>query len=94
MVLQAAKAASLIVRGAGGAVYFARQLAPGEAYRAPVGHDLTLDLADPAAFTLYMAGQSQGPLAASPLAVDKLVAKAAPAAAPTSISAPAAAKTD
>jgi cytoskeleton protein RodZ len=94
VVLQAGKAASVIVRGAGGAVYFARQLAPGEAYRAPVGHNLTLDLADPAAFTLYIAGQSQGPLAVSPVAVDKLIPKAAPAPAPASISGPAAAKAD
>ena len=35
MILQARKSTSLIVRGAGGQVYFARQLAAGEAYRVP-----------------------------------------------------------
>ena len=77
VVLQASKAASLIVRGAGGSVYFARQLQPGEAYRAPVGEGLTADIADPAAFNLYMGGQLQGPMAASDVAIDKLTAKAA-----------------
>jgi hypothetical protein len=35
VTLQAIKSASLIVRGADGSVYFARQLRAGEAYRAP-----------------------------------------------------------
>ena len=35
VILQARKSTSLVVRGAGGAVYFARQLAAGEAWRAP-----------------------------------------------------------
>ena len=60
VILQAKKAASLIVRGAGGAVYFARQLAPGEAYRAPLGAGLTADVADPGAFAIYVNGQTQG----------------------------------
>jgi cytoskeletal protein RodZ len=80
VVLQATKAASLIVRGAGGAVYFARQLQPGEAYRAPVGEGLSLDISDPAAFNLYMGGQLQGTMAANLVTIDKLVAKTPPAA--------------
>jgi cytoskeletal protein RodZ len=77
VVLQASKAASLIVRGAGGAVYFARQLAAGEAYRAPLGAGLTIDAADPSAFEVYVGGQAQGALAVGQVAIDKLPSKAA-----------------
>ena len=79
VVLQAKKAASLIVRGAGGSVYFARQLAPGESYRAPTGEGLTADIADPDSFDLYVNGQLQGGLLSGPAPVDKL-ATAKPAA--------------
>lgn len=80
VVLQAIKPSSLIVRGAGGAVYFARQLAAGEAFRAPPGEGLTADVADPAAFALYVYGQSKGPLVSAQTALDKLaVAPPAPA---------------
>jgi hypothetical protein len=75
VVLQARKAASLIMRGPGGAVYFARQLAPGEAYRAPLGVGLTADIADPAAFDLYVNGQTQGPITESQTAIDKIAAR-------------------
>jgi cytoskeleton protein RodZ len=77
VILQAKKAASLIVRGAGGAVYFARQLAPGESYRAPLGAGLTADIADPGAFDIYVNGQVQGALAAGQTPVDKMIAHAA-----------------
>ena len=76
VVLQAIKPSSLIVRGAGGAVYFARQLAPGEAFRAPMGEGLTADVADPGAFALYVADQSKGPLVAAQTALDKLAVHA------------------
>jgi cytoskeleton protein RodZ len=72
VVLQARKAASLIVRGAGGSVYFARQLAPGESYRAPTGEGLTADIADPDSFDLYVNGQLQGGLLSGQAPVDKL----------------------
>ncbi len=62
VTLQATKPASIIVRGADGSVYFARQLAAGEAYRAPSLKGLTLDVSDPAAFDVYVAGQSKGVL--------------------------------
>ncbi len=77
VILQAKKAASLIVRGAGGAVYFARQLAPGEAYRAPLGAGLTADVADPSAFDIYVNGQTQGAVASGQTLIDKLVHAAA-----------------
>jgi len=83
VVLQARKPASLIVRGGGGAVYFARQLAVGEAYRAPEGQGLTAEVADPAAFTLYVAGENKGVLVSQQTALDKLAVRpAAPGAAP------------
>jgi cytoskeletal protein RodZ len=75
VVLQAKKPAALIVRGSGGAVYFARQLAPGEAYRAPIGAGLSADIADPAAFDLYVNGLIQAAPAPGQTPVDKLAAK-------------------
>jgi len=72
VILQAKKPASLVVRGAGGAVYFARQLAAGEAYRAPLGAGLTADVADPAAFDLYVDGQTRGAAPAGLTPIDKL----------------------
>jgi transcriptional regulator with XRE-family HTH domain len=90
VVLQAIKPGSLIVRGGAGAVYFARQLAAGEAFRARMGEGLTADVADPSAFALYVAGQSKGPLVSAQTALDKLavrplVAAAAPVAASPAI---------
>lgn len=78
VVLQARKAATLIVRGAGGAVYFARQLAIGEAFRAPVGEGLTAEVNDPAAFTIYAGGESKGSLVSQQTALDKLVSRPEP----------------
>jgi hypothetical protein len=61
---------SLVVRGAGGAVYFARQLAPGEAWRAPNVAGLTVDVDVPAAVEIYVQGRAVGLLsqAQTPLA--------------------------
>jgi cytoskeletal protein RodZ len=78
VVLQARKPASLIVRGPSGAVYFARQLAAGEAYRAPVGEAMTAEVTDPAAFVLYVANDSKGPLVSQQTALDKLAVAPAP----------------
>jgi transcriptional regulator with XRE-family HTH domain len=63
VVLQARRSISLVVRGPGGVVYFARQLAPGEAWRAPAIGGLTVDVSDPAATEVFVAGLSKGPLA-------------------------------
>lgn len=60
VVLQARKAASLVVRMADGRVLFARQLAPGESWRAPVGVVATVDVSDPAAFDVYLNGEHGG----------------------------------
>ncbi|MGC1305387.1 MAG: helix-turn-helix domain-containing protein [Caulobacteraceae bacterium] len=79
-VIQAHKSASLLVRGAGGAIVFARELKAGEAYRAPAGRGLTADVSDPAAFDVYVGGHRQGLLSEPQTALDKLaVAPSAPA---------------
>jgi len=70
--LQARKAASLIVRGADGSVYFARQLSVGEAYRIPNLAGLVVDVSDPTAFQVFVGGQTQGLLQAPLTPVDKL----------------------
>jgi len=72
VVLQALKPASLIIRGVGGTVYFARQLAAGEAYRAPTGAGLSADIANPDAFAVYAGGHLQGRPAAGLTPVDRL----------------------
>lgn len=65
VTLQARKTASLIVRGGDGAVYFARQLAAGESYRAPMLKGLTIDVSDPTAIDVYTNGELRGALEAA-----------------------------
>lgn len=77
VVLQARKAASLIIRGPGGEVYFARQLAEGESYRAPVGGKLQAEVTDPAAFSIFVGGQLRGALAAPKAPLDRIAAQIA-----------------
>ncbi len=73
IILQARKAASIIVRGADGTVYFARQLAAGEAYRAPAAmRGLTVDVSDPLAFDVYSNGELKGPLTANQMPIGRL----------------------
>ncbi len=76
VTLQVRRPTSLIVRGADGSVYFARQLAAGEAYRAPMLKGLTVDVADPSAVQVFVAGQSKGLLPAPQTLVSKLAAPA------------------
>lgn len=64
VVLQARKAASIVVRMGDGRVLFARQLAAGEAWRAPVGVAATVDVSDPEAFDVYLNGEHGGGLSA------------------------------
>ena len=75
LVLQAKEPASLIVRGPTGEVHFARQLAQGEAFRAPIGQRLTAEVTDPAAFALYINNQLQGSLALPSTPLDRAVAE-------------------
>jgi hypothetical protein len=73
VTLQARKPASIVVRGADGTVYFARQLAAGEAYRAPVTvKGLVVDVSEPAAFDIYLNGSAHGQLESSQTPVEKL----------------------
>jgi len=78
VIIQAKKRAALIVRGPNGAIYFARELAIGDAYRVPRGAHATADASDPAAFDLYVGGKFQGLLTEPLTPLDV----AAPAAAP------------
>ena len=60
VIIQARKSASLIVRGPDGATYFARQLAPGQAYRVPNIRGLSLEVFDAGALQIFVAGESRG----------------------------------
>ncbi|MBU1374811.1 MAG: helix-turn-helix domain-containing protein [Alphaproteobacteria bacterium] len=96
VTVQAIKAGALIVRGPDGSVYFARQLAKGEAYRVPQLAGLTLDVSAPHDFQVFVAGQSRGVLPAQQVLASKLgttpTASAAPprpaTAAPAPVAAP------
>ena len=72
IILQARKPTSLIARGAGGVIYFARQLAAGEAWRAPVGGDLTVDVGNPASIEVFANGVSRGAMTAASLPLARL----------------------
>ncbi|OGN43571.1 MAG: hypothetical protein A2623_00450 [Caulobacterales bacterium RIFCSPHIGHO2_01_FULL_70_19] len=76
VVIQARKAAGLVVRMADGRVLFARQLAAGDAWRAPVGVAATVDVSDPAAFDVYLNGEHGGALEASLTPLAQLNARA------------------
>ncbi len=77
VVLQARKAGALVVRLADGRVLFARQLAAGEAWRAPAGVAATIDVSDPAAFDVYLNGEHGGGLTGVLTPLSQLNARAA-----------------
>ena len=60
VILQAIRPMSLVVRGPGGTVYFARELGAGEAWRAPDVAGLTIDVDVPAAVEVYVGGHASG----------------------------------
>ena len=62
VVIQAKTAGALVVRLGDGQALFARQMAPGEAWRAPIGVAATVDVSDPAAFDVYLNGEYGGAL--------------------------------
>jgi hypothetical protein len=72
VVLQAVKSTTLVVRGGGGAIYFARQLAAGEAWRAPAVAGLTVEAGNPASVEVFVGGLSRGPLTQAQTAVSAL----------------------
>jgi cytoskeleton protein RodZ len=78
VTLQALKPATLIIRGADGSVYFARQLAAGDAYRVPSLAGLTVDVSHAQDFQVFVAGQSKGVLPSTQTLASKLIAAAAP----------------
>lgn len=73
VIIQARKGASLVVRGGDGSVFFARQLAAGEAYRAPRTGGLIADVSDPSLFEVYANGVLTGRLTSAQTALSKLV---------------------
>ncbi|MBC6982376.1 RodZ family helix-turn-helix domain-containing protein, partial [Caulobacter sp. 17J80-11] len=76
VILQARKAATLVVSGADGTIYFARQLAAGEAYRAPRGLAASVDVSDPLVFDVFLNGESYGTLETLKTALSSLNGKA------------------
>ncbi|MGZ3273443.1 MAG: helix-turn-helix domain-containing protein [Caulobacteraceae bacterium] len=73
VTFRALRSASLVVKGGDGSIYFARQLQPGESFRAPANvPGLTVDAPNPQAFDVIVAGQSQGPLQAATTPLSKL----------------------
>jgi cytoskeleton protein RodZ len=73
VILQAKKGVSLVVHAADGSIYFARQLAAGEAYRAPLIKGLTVDVSDPTAVDYFVGGLLKGVMPAGKMPVAKLV---------------------
>jgi hypothetical protein len=76
LVLQARKATSLVVRGDGG-ILFARQMAAGEAWRAPELAGLVADVGNPASMEIFVDGLSRGDLSQSRTSLDSLPETAA-----------------
>ena len=73
VTIQAIKGGALIIRGGDGSVYFARQLAKGEAYRIPQVAGLTVDVSDREAFQVFAYGRSLGILPGQQTLASKLV---------------------
>ncbi|MDQ0464462.1 cytoskeletal protein RodZ [Caulobacter ginsengisoli] len=65
VILQARKSGQLVVRGADGTPYFARQLTAGQAYRLPQLKGLTVEVTDPTLFNVYVNGALKGRLPAA-----------------------------
>ncbi|MDP1913053.1 RodZ family helix-turn-helix domain-containing protein [Brevundimonas sp.] len=76
VVIQAREAAGLVVRMADGRVLFARQLAAGDAWRAPAGIAATIDASKWTAFDVYLNGEHGGRLEAQLTPLDQLNTRA------------------
>ena len=72
VTIQAKKSVTLVVRAGDGSVYFAQQLKPGEAYRAPSDKSLSLDVSNTRAVDVYVGGQIHTGLAAQVTPLSKL----------------------
>lgn len=77
VVLQANRPVSLVVRQSDGRVLFARQLASGDSWRAPMGVQAIVDVSDPAAFDIYMNGEHSGVLSTNQTQLGSLNNRAA-----------------
>jgi cytoskeleton protein RodZ len=71
VILQARKSTSVVVRGDGGIV-FARQMAVGEAWRAPPSGGLVVDAGNPASLEVFVDGLSRGKLTQGRTSLDSL----------------------
>lgn len=80
VVIQARRAASIVVRMSDGRVLFARQLAAGEAWRAPMDVSAVVDVSEPDAFAVYMNGEYDGALTAALTPLSQLNSRAQAAA--------------
>jgi cytoskeleton protein RodZ len=77
VVIQARRAASLVVRMADGRVLFARQLAAGDAWRAPAGVAAMVDVSTHFSdFDVYLNGEHGGTLTAEQTPLSQLNARA------------------
>ena len=77
VVIQARKAASLVVRMADGRVLFARQLAAGDAWRAPAGVAAVVDVSSHFTdFDVYLNGEHGGTLTAEQTPLSQLNTRA------------------
>lgn len=72
ITLQAARPGTLVIHGADGTVYFAKELVAGEAYRVPEVGGLSVDVSDPQAFNVFIGGILKGPLPSAQAPISKL----------------------
>lgn len=87
LVLQARKPGSLTVHDAGGAIYFTRWMAAGEAFRAPRNGGLIAEVSDPSAFEVYNGGALTSRMPGPTAALGKLVVAPAAPVAPAPVAA-------
>jgi cytoskeleton protein RodZ len=78
VILQASKPTSVVVRGADGSVYFARQLESGEAYGASAVQGLSVEVSNPATVSVFVGRALKGPLPAATASLSSLVGVAKP----------------
>lgn len=76
VVLQAKRSAWLVVKVSDGRVLFARQLAVGDAWRAPLGVNATVEVQDVSAFDVYLNGEHGGPLTGAQTSLAQLNTRA------------------
>ncbi len=72
VILQATKPTSVVVRGADGSVYFARQLETGEAYGASALSGLSVEVSNPATISVFVGRALTGPMPAATASLSSL----------------------